>query len=171
MIEQRRRPVLFRETLIGPRWLAATGASTLILLAVVTAISAPVVITRADAVGGWMIALLVAAFVLIVFAGVVGLTRRITISVSDLHLDVRLTPLRVMHIPLEEVDRAEVGDVTPGQAGGLGWRLAGSEQFALWSAGSAVRVALTGGRSRVLRTDRPEELRAAILSVRGKAQE
>ena len=153
----------FRETLIGPRWLAVAGAMTLVLLVVVTVISAPAVIGHADVVGAWTIALLVAGFLLILAAGLLGLTRRITIAVSDTHVDARLTPFRVIHLPLADVDLVEVTEVTVAQAGGVGWRLAGSEQFVLWSAGAAVRVTTAGGRSRVLRTEHPQELRAAIL--------
>ncbi|WP_341955947.1 hypothetical protein [Microbacterium sp. LWH13-1.2] len=155
----------FRETLIGPRWLAVAGAMTLVFLVVVTAISAPVLIGRADEVGAWTITLLVVGFILILGAGLLGITRRITIAVSDTHVDGRLTPFRVIHLPLSEVDRVEVIEITVAQAGGVGWRLAGSEQFLLWSAGAAVRVTTVGGRSRVLRTEHPEELRAAILSA------
>lgn len=157
--------VRFRETLIGPRWLAVAGAMTLVLLVVVTVISAPAVIGRADEVGAWTVALLVAGFLLILAAGLLGLTRRITIAVSDTHVDARLTPFRVIHLPLADADLVEVTEVTVAQAGGVGWRLAGSEQFLLWSAGATVRVTTVGGRSRVLRTDHPEELRAAILSA------
>jgi len=156
--------VLFRETLIGPRWLAVAGAMTLGLLTVVTAISAPVVIGQAGEVGAWTIALLVAGFILILAAGLLALTRRITIAVNERHVVARLTPFRVIHLPLAEVDRVEVTEVTVAQAGGVGWRLAGSEQLVLWSAGAAVRVTTVDGRSRVLRTEHPEELRSAIVS-------
>ena len=155
----------FRETLIGPRWLAVAGAMTLIFLLVVTAIAAPVVIGRVDKVGAWAIALLVAGFILILVAGLLGITRRITIAVSDTHIDGRLTPFRVIRLPLAEVDRVEVTEVTVAQTGGVGWRLAGSEQFLLWSAGAAVRMTTVGGRSRVLRTEHPKELSTAIASA------
>lgn len=160
-----RSAVLFRETLIGPRWLAVAGALTLVFLVVVTAISAPVNIAQAAGVGGWTIALLVAGFLLILAAGLLGLARRITITVSDTHIDARLTPFRVIHLPLADVDQVDLTTVTVAQAGGVGWRLAGSEQFVLWSAGAAVRVTTVSGRSRMLRTEHPEELRAAILSA------
>ena len=160
-----RSAVLFRETLIGPRWLAVAGALTLGFLVVVTAIAAPVVIGQAGEVGAWTIALLVAGFLLILAAGLLGLTRRITIAVSDTHVDARLTPFRVIRLPLTEVDRVEVTEVTVAQAGGVGWRFAGSAQFLLWSAGAAVRVTMADGRARVLRTEHPDGLRAAILSA------
>lgn len=73
----------FRETLIGPRWLAVAGASTLVFLALVTLISAPVVIGNAAEIGGWVIALLIAAFILILGAGLIGLDRRSRVIRTD----------------------------------------------------------------------------------------
>lgn len=157
--------MLFRETLIGPRWLAVAGASTLVFLAVITAISAPVVVGSVGEIGGWVVVLLVAAFVLILGAGFIGLDRRIRVSVSATHIDAHLSLFRVMHIPVSDVDRVDVADASPSQAGGLGWRIVGSDRFVLWSSGSAVWLTLTNGGSRVIRTDHPEELRDAIQSL------
>lgn len=156
---------MFHETLIGPRWLAAAGVSTLVFLAVITAISAPVVVGNVEDVGGWVIVLLIAGFILILGAGLVGLDRRIRVSVSATHIDAHLSLLRVMHIPVSGVEKIEVADASLSQAGGLGWRLVGSDRFVLWSSGPAVWLTLTGGRSRIIRTDRPEQLRNAIQSV------
>lgn len=152
----------FRETLIGPRWLAVAGASTLVFLVVITVISAPVVVGNAAEIGGWVIALLIAAFILILAAGLIGLDRRIRVSVSATHIDAYLSRFRVMHIPVSDVHHVEVVDVRASQAGGLGWRVVGSDRFVLWSSGPAVRLTLTDARSRVIRTDRPEELQNAI---------
>lgn len=157
--------MLFRETLIGPRWLALAGASTLVFLAVVTAISAPVVVGNVEEIGEWVIVLLVAAFILILGAGLIGLSRRIRVSVSATHIDAHLSLFRVMHIPVSDVERVEIADVNPSQTGGLGWRIVGSDRFVLWSSGSAVWLTLTNGGSRVIRSPRSEELRDAIQSV------
>ncbi|MGK3949518.1 hypothetical protein [Microbacterium sp. K2] len=157
--------MLFRETLIGPRWLAVAGASTLVFLAVITAISAPVVIGNVEEIGGWVIVLLIAAFILILGAGLIGLDRRIRVSVSATHIDAHLSLFRVMHIPVLDVEKIEVTDVNPSQAGGLGWRIVGSDRFVLWSSGSAVWLTLTEGSSRVIRSNRSDELRDAIQSV------
>lgn len=157
--------MLFRETLIGPRWLAAAGALTLTFLAVVTVISAPIVVANASAIGGWVITVIMAGFILILGAGIIGLARRITISVSDTHVDAHLALFRVMHIAVADVGHVEVGDVSPLQAGGLGWRVVGSDRFVLWSAGPAVWLTLIGGGSRVLRTERAHELQSAIQGV------
>ncbi|WP_314097647.1 hypothetical protein [Microbacterium foliorum] len=156
--------MLFRETVTGPRWLAIAGVATLVFLAVVTAIAAPVVVGNADRIGGWVLALLIVAFFLIFGAGLMGLTRRMAVSVSETHVDARLTPFRVMHIPLAQIEDVDVTEVTPVQAGGVGWRIVGSDRFVLWSAGSAVRLRLTSGGSRVIRTDRADELSAAITT-------
>lgn len=157
--------MLFRETLLGPRCLAFAGASTLAFLAVMTAISAPVVVGNIEDVGGWNIGLLIAGFILILGAGLVGLDRRIRVSVSATHIDAHLSLFRVMHIPVTDVDKVEVADVSPSQAGGLGWRIVGSDRFVLWSSGSAVWLTLTNEGSRAIRSDRSEELRDAIQSV------
>lgn len=157
--------MLFRETLIGPRWLAVAGASTLVFLAVVTAISAPVVVGNVEEIGEWVIVLLVAAFILILGAGLIGLSRRIRVSVSATHIDAHLSLFRVMHIPVSDVERVEIADVNPSQAGGVGWRIVGSDRFVLWSSGPAVWLTLTNGGSRVIRSARSEELRDAIQSV------
>lgn len=159
----------FRETLIGPRWLAVAGASTLVFLVVITVIAAPAVVGNAAEVGGWVIALLTAAFVLILGAGLIGLDRRIRVSVSATHIDAYLSLFRVMHIPVSDVHHVEIADVSPSRAGGLGWRIVGSDRFMLWSSGPAVWVTLTDARSRVIRTDRPEELQNAIQSVAQKS--
>ncbi|MBW8762640.1 MAG: hypothetical protein JF592_08635 [Microbacterium sp.] len=92
--------MLFRETLIGPRWLAVAGASTLVFLAVITANSAPVVVGNVEEIDGWVVALLVAAFILILGAGLIGLDSRIRVSVSATHIDAHLSLFRIMHIPV-----------------------------------------------------------------------
>lgn len=139
---------MFRETLIGPRWLAVAGVSTLVFLAVITAISAPVVVGNAEEIGGWVIGLLVAGIILILGAGLIGLDRRIRVSVSATHIDAYLSLFRVVHIPVSDVEKIEVADVSPSQVGGRGWRLVGSDRFVLWSSGPAVWLTLAGGRSR-----------------------
>lgn len=157
--------MLFRETLVGPRWLAVAGASSLVFLAVITVISAPVVVSNVEEVGGWVIVLFIAAFILILGAGLIGLDRRIGASVSATHIDAHLSLFRVMHIPVSDIEKVEVADVSPSQAGGLGWRVVGSDRFVLGSSGPALWLTLTDGHSRVIRTDRPEDLRKAIQSV------
>ncbi|MBT9605940.1 hypothetical protein [Microbacterium sp.] len=157
--------MLFRETLIGPLWLAVAGVSTWVFLAVITAISAPVVVGNVEEIGAWVVALLATAFILILAAGLIGLDRRIRVSVSATHIDAHLSLFRVMHIPVSDVEELEVADVSPSQAGGLGWRIVGSDRFVLWSSGSAVWLTLTDGRSRVIRSNRSAELRDAIQSV------
>lgn len=134
-------------------------------LAVITVISAPAVVGNAAEIGGWVIALLIATFVLILGAGLIGLDRRIRVSVSATHIDAYLFLFRVMHIPVSDVHHVEIAEVSPSQAGGLGWRIVGADRFLLWSTGPAVWLTLTGGRSRVIRTDRPQELQKSIQSV------
>jgi hypothetical protein len=135
------------------------------LLAGLTVISAPVVVANAVEVGAATVSGLGGAFILVMGAGLIGLRRRIRVSVSDTHLSASLTPIRVMHVRLAEVEDVEVSEVTVAQAGGLGWRMVGCNRFVLWSGGPAVWVTLAGGGRRVIRTDRAQELRDVILKA------
>ena len=155
---------MFHETSVGPRWMAYLGAAVLVFLAAITAVTIPAIVAKPDAPNPWIVWLLPVAFLLILVAGVLFLLRRITLTVSDTHITARLVPFRVMHIPLAEVRQVETTTVTIGDAGGLGWRLAGSARFLLWSPGSAVCVTLADGRTRVLLTDHAPELTRVITT-------
>jgi hypothetical protein len=157
--------MLFRETFTGSLWLAIAGWATLVFLVVVTAIATPVVVSNSDRIGGWVIALLIVAFILILGAGLLGVIRRISVSVDSTHVDAYLTPFRVMHIPLAQIERVDVAEVGLGQAGGVGWRIVGSDRFVLWSAGPSVWLRLRAGGSRILRTNRADELGAVITKA------
>lgn len=157
--------MLFRESLKGPRWLAVMGTMTLVFLVVVTAISAPVVAANAERIGGWVIALLLATFVIILSAGLIAINRRITVSVTENHITAHLTPFRVIHVRLADVHHAKIAEVSPAQAGGLGWRISRSYGFVLWSAGPAVWIRLSDGTSRVLRTEKPRDLMKAVTNA------
>ncbi|MFB4353969.1 hypothetical protein RAC69_12540 [Microbacterium sp. LS_15] len=161
---------LFRETQVGPRWLAVAGAMTLVFLAAITAIAAPVVLANAERLGGGAIVLLVVGFVLVLGAGLLALRRRIALSVTSTHIDARLSPFRVMHIPLTDIERVDVVEVRPSEAGGVGWRVVGADRYLLWSAGPAVRLTLSKGSTRTLRSDHAVELRTAIDSARTAQQ-
>jgi hypothetical protein len=70
-----------------------------------------------------------------------------------------------MHIPLDAIEVVDVIHVEFSDSRGWGWRLVGTDQYLMWSGGPAVRLTLTKGRSRVLRSDRAGEMVAAIASV------
>ena len=71
-----------------------------------------------------------------------------------------------MHIPLDAIEAVDVVHADFSDSRGWGWRLVGTEQYLMWSGGPAVRLTLTKGRSRVLRSDRAGEMVGAIASVR-----
>lgn len=152
----------FHETLVGPRWLATAGALTLAFVAVLAVIALPVMIALIDRVGIGTLVVCGVGLVAIVGAGAMGLARRIIVIVDDTHVDVRLVPFRVMHLPRERVTEVRVCEVHPAMAGGIGWRIVGRRRIALWSAGPAVRLTLEDGSLRILQTSRAEELRSAI---------
>ncbi len=154
----------FHDTSIGPRWLAIAGVASLLLVVVISVIAFPVVRGQIDRIGPVALTVGALALLAVVAAGVLGMLRRITIAVGPTHLDARLVPLRVMHVPLSRIVEVRVADVDPAAAGGIGWRIVGRRRFVLWSAGPAVWVTLSDGSTRVLRTDRADDLRAALSS-------
>ncbi|KNY05810.1 hypothetical protein [Microbacterium sp. GCS4] len=160
----------FRDTIVGPRWLAITGAATLVFLAVIIAVAAPAVVAEREHVGAWTVVVLLIGAVLVLGAGLLALTRRIVLSVTSAHVDAWLSPFRVEHIPLADIERIDLVDVTPSGAGGVGWRILGTDRFLLWSAGPAVRLTLSQGSTRTLRSDRAVELRAAIRNAQTSPQ-
>lgn len=156
--------MLFREVLRGPTWLGVAGVLTLVFLAVVTVIAVPVVV-GAPHISGWTIAVIIASFFLVLLAGLIGLTRRIRVSVGGVHIDAHLAGFRVMHIPMSDVRHTEVREATSRQAGGIGWRIVGTDRFLLWTSGPAVWVTLEGGGRRIIRSDRAQELQSAIAGA------
>lgn len=152
----------FHETLVGPRWLAVAGALTLVFVAVLAVVALPSMLARIDRVGIGALVACAAGLLAAVGAGALGLARRITLTVDDTHLDVRLVPFRVMHVPRGRIVDAHVCAVDPATAGGIGWRIRGRQRIVLWSAGPAVRLTLEDGSLRILQTSRPEELRSAV---------
>lgn len=155
----------FRETLVGPRWLAMAGAVSLVLVVVVSVLTLPVVWGRIDEISPGVRAVGGVAMLAVTAAGALGVTRRITVAVGPTHLDARLGPLRVMHVPLSHIVEVRAAGVDPATAGGIGWRVVGRRRFVLWSAGPAVWVTLSDRSTRVLRTDRADELLVALSST------
>jgi hypothetical protein len=137
----------------------------------VTAVAVPALAADAEAVSRGLLAVLVGSGVLAVGAGVLLLLlRRTRVTVSGDFLDAHLMPIRVMHIALGEVAEVEVPEVGPSRTGGIGWRVVGSGRFLLLSSGPAVRVTLTAGGRRVLRSDRADELARCISAAASGAK-
>jgi len=142
------------------------GIVTLALLVFVAWLGVPALVARPEPVDAWLLILMVSSTVMVLIAVMLLLVRRATVVVTPTHVDAHLDPFRIMHISVEEIEAVEVVDVSFADSRGWGWRLAGTEQYLLWSAGPAVRLGLTKGRSRVLRSDRTAELVAAIAHAR-----
>lgn len=141
------------------------GIITLALLIVVMWLAIPELIAAPEELNAGIVALLAVSTAMVVIAGVLLILRRSTVVITGTHVDAHLDPFRIMHISLEAIDGVEIIDVDVSDSLGWGWRLAGTEQYLLWSAGPAVRLTLTDGRSRVLRSDRADELVAALARV------
>lgn len=165
MTESTSRAV-FRERITGPRWMVVAGIITLALLIFVMWLAIPELTAAPEKVNGGLVALLFVSTVMVVIAVVLLITRRSTIVITETHVDAHLDPFRIMHIPLDAIEAVDVVHADFSDSRGWGWRLVGTEQYLMWSGGPAVRLTLTKGRSRVLRSDRAGEMVGAIASVR-----
>lgn len=157
---------VFRERSFGPRWMVVLGIVTLALLTFIMWLAIPELIAQPDKLNAGIVVLLLVSTVMVVIAVVLLLTRRATVVVTETHVDAYLDPFRIMHISLDVIEGVDIIDVDFADSRGWGWRLVGTEQYLLWSAGPAVRLTLTKGRSRVLRSDRAAEMVRAIAHVR-----
>lgn len=145
--------------------MAVVGIMSLMLLLFVMWLAIPQLIAAPEKLGGATSVVLIASAVAVAVAVVLLLLRRSIVVITDTHVEAYLVPFRIMHISLEEIEGVDIVDVAFSDSRGWGWRLAGTEQFLVWSAGPAVRLTLTRGRSRVLRSDRAAEMAAAITQV------
>lgn len=147
--------------------MAVVGIMSLMLLLFVMWLAIPQLIAAPEKLGGATSVVLIAsaAAAAVAVAVVLLLLRRSIVVITDTHVNAYLVPFRIMHISREEIEGVDIVDVAFSDSRGWGWRLAGTEQFLLWSAGPAVRLTLTRGRSRVLRSDRAAEMAAAIAQV------
>ncbi len=153
---------VFREQSTGPRWMVVVGIVTLVLLIFVMWLAIPELVPAPEKLNAGVVALLLVSIGMVVIGMVLLIMRRSTVVITETHVDAYLDPFRIMHISGDAIEGVEIVDVDFSDARGWGWRLAGTEQYLLWSAGPAVRLTLTKGRSRVLRSDRAAEMAAAV---------
>ncbi len=156
----------FRERSTGPGWMPIAGILTFALLAFVAWLAIPELVAHPESMNGWLLAVVVGATIMVLIAVLLLIMRRATVVVTATHVDVYLDPFRIMHISHEVIESVEETHVSFADAQGWGWRLAGTEQYLLWSAGPAVRLQLTRGGARILRSDRTAELMTAIAQAR-----
>jgi hypothetical protein len=158
---------MFVEEQSGPTWFRALG----VLAAVILVVASALLVASIARLWGQTDALLLLG-ALVVLVGIVGLTastglsNRIAVSVDDSRIVGRLAPFRVFTIPADEIVESRPDEVTIVRAGGLGYRLMPTGRYLLFDDGPAVAVHTRGGRTYVVRTDRRDELVAAIEAAR-----
>ncbi|WP_156138727.1 hypothetical protein [Microbacterium mangrovi] len=120
------------------------------------------VATGREQLGGPLAVIFVIVGVILLCTAMLFLVRRITITVTETHVCGSLFPFRVMRIPLDRIAHVEAVCVDWADAGGIGWRITGRGQYLLWDTGTAASITLTGGATRVIRTNQTAALIEAL---------
>ncbi|QOD08545.1 hypothetical protein [Rathayibacter toxicus] len=128
---------VYSETLRGPQWMFYMGlVVSAIVLGFVTSVI--ISISHGTSLPALVLVIIFLAVFLLTIAAFLFLSRRFVISVDGKSVQVKLIPFRVMNIPISAIRGISVVDVSASEAGGLGWRITASGQYALWSGGRAV---------------------------------
>ncbi len=152
------------ETQRGPLWMRILG----IVVAVGTlAIVIPAEITLAAAGGSiaYQLVLMGGGTVAVVGGMVLGMGA-IRVTVSEHELRAHILPFRVFKLRKSEIVSSDTAQISPRDAGGLGYRITPSGRFLLWDAGPAVQIRTLGGRSYYLRSPNPAALQAQVENLR-----
>ncbi|GGF30152.1 hypothetical protein [Subtercola lobariae] len=152
---------LFREQTAAPVWLRVVGVIALVA-AVVLAVDATA-LDPGSFQGGSTVAAVVGVVVLIA-VGLLALTVRIVILVDVAAITLALSPVWRVRFDRADIGSAKKVDIVAREFGGAGYRvLPGNKRGLLFTSGSGVAVLRTStGVSYTVRTDRPDELLAAI---------
>jgi hypothetical protein len=121
----------------------------------------------AEAVG-LLVVSLVALVGIVGLAALTGVLNRISVSVSKEGVVGCLSPFRVFVIHVDEITAVHRSAVTVVEAGGIGYRMKPAERYLLFTAGPAVKVETTKGRSYFIRTDNSEQMINAIDVARAQ---
>jgi hypothetical protein len=154
---------MFIEEQSGPAWLRALG----VLAAVILVGAAALLVAAIARLWGRFDALLLLGTLVVLIgvvglAAVTGLSNRITVRVADGRIVGRLFPFRVFAVPVGDIVDLGRDEVTTVRAGGIGYRLTRTGRYLLFDDGPAVALQTRAGRTYVIRSDRPDELVAAI---------
>jgi hypothetical protein len=161
---------MFVEEQSGPAWLRALGAlAALILIAAAALLVAGIAQLWGQADALLLLGCLVLLVALVGFTAATGLLNRITVRVAAGRIVGRLSPFRVFAIPAGEVVGMRPAEATVSRAGGIGFRLTRTGRYLLFDDGPAVALQTRAGRTYVIRSDRPDELVAAIETARATA--
>jgi len=152
--------ILFRERLVGWWIIIPLGIAILVLLSIT--------LYKLTRQGSLSVLPLVIAFTL--FLALLNFAA-LEVQVTKKGFIARYGIFR-MHIPPEQIAHVEITTAPLLKYGGIGirWGIDGSIAYTT-SFGSAVRIARHTGRPFVVSTHRPQELKAALLQIKGLLEE
>ncbi|QWL29519.1 hypothetical protein [Rathayibacter toxicus] len=160
---------VYSETLRGPQWMFYMGlVVSAIVLGFVTSVI--ISISHGTSLPALVLVIIFLAVFLLTIAAFLFLSRRFVISVDGKSVQVKLIPFRVMNIPISAIRGISVVDVSASEAGGLGWRITASGQYALWSGGRAVRSETRSGAIRTIRSNHATEISDRVSKELDKAR-
>jgi hypothetical protein len=158
---------MYIERQTGPAWLRLTGAAAAAVVAAAAVLLIPAIIrTWGTASTGVLVAALIALIAIVGLAAVTGLLASISVRVQNGEVVARLTPFRVFAIPVEDIIGTGQAQVSPADAGGIGYRLKPGKRFLLFDGGAAVRLETREGRTYFIRSDRGPEMVDSIAQAR-----
>ncbi|QTX03479.1 hypothetical protein [Agromyces archimandritae] len=162
-----REAATFSEELRGPPWLRILGILSGLMVVTATPVFWWGIVETWGSPSSVNLLLGFSVFVLAVGgAAVMGICNSTRVLVRGRRLYGFVTPLRVMNVDLGAVRSSEHTTTSPAAAGGIGYRWTPGGGVLLLDAGSAIDLVLLDGKRYTVRSDRPEELSAAIASSR-----
>jgi hypothetical protein len=157
---------MYVERQAGPVWLRVLGAVAAVVMVIAAVLLIPAIIrTWGTTSTGILLAALIALLV-VGLAAVTGLLASSSVRVDDGRVVGRLTPFRVFVIPVDDIIGIDQAEVSPAQAGGIGYRLKPAKRFLLFNGGAAVRLETREGRTYFIRSDRGREMADTIAKAR-----
>lgn len=157
----------YEETTPAPRWMRAAGVGALVIAAVLLVLAIVTGQASEGSVAGLAIGLAVCALV-----GLLLISIRMHLRVTDDTLVLGLEPIVHRRLPLSAIASVSVERVRPAQVGGVGYRIAGADRAFLFSAGPAVAVSLKGSSRRYIwRSDHADEVLAWISPDRSTTRQ
>ena len=159
---------MYVERQTGPTWLRTLGAVAAAVVVVITAVLLiPAIIrTWGSSSTGILLAALIALLLVVGLAAVTSLLASISVRVENGRVVGRMTPFRVFVIPVDDIIGTDQTEVSPAQAGGIGYRLKPAKRFLLFNGGAAVRLETREGRTYFIRSDRGREMVDTIAEAR-----
>lgn len=157
---------MYIERQTGPAWLRVIGAAAAAVVILSALLVIPAIIrTWGTSSTGVLVTALIALLVIVGLAAVTGLLATISLRVEDGVVVGRLTPFRLFAIPVGEITSTDQAQVSPAEAGGIGYRLKPTKRFLLFDGGAGVCLETRDGRTYFIRSNRGIEMAQSIAEA------